>query len=114
MSDSIKPWTIRSIPPEERDAASEAARRSDLTLGEWLSRAIRGQIQRESQEPPVAGGHIVVPDVMRIAGTFRDLAAAGVPISKANAKRLCKALLAPLPSGKRPLRRKPDNPATEV
>ena len=30
---SPAPWTIRGIPPEERNAAIEAAKRSDMTLG---------------------------------------------------------------------------------
>ena len=117
MSDNIKPWTIRGIPPEERNAASEAAKRSDMNLGEWLRRAIRTQIQQElqSSRAPVAVGQpqsdsqTGLSDVERIAASFRDLAAAGVPISKASANRLCAALLAPLPPGKAPPRRKSDS-----
>lgn len=39
-SDNVKPWTIRGIPPEERIAASEAAKLSDMTVDE-LHHAIR-------------------------------------------------------------------------
>ena len=108
MSDSVKPWTIRGIPPEERNAASEAAKRSDMTLGEWLRRAIRTEIQQGLQATrspvpvgqPVSDSRTELAAVERIAASFRDLAVAGVPVSKAHASRITRALVAQLPTGR--------------
>lgn len=42
--DRVKPWTVKGIGSEERTAAIAAAERSGLTIGEWLTRAIRTQV----------------------------------------------------------------------
>jgi hypothetical protein len=110
-SDNIKSWSIRGVPPEERNAALAAADRSDMNVGEWLRRAIRTQIQQENQanRAPVAVGPVVsdgptslsdeaLAKVERIAASVRDLAAAGVHPSKTAADRLHNALLKQLPS----------------
>src|SRR6185503_4362074 len=34
------PWSVKGIEPETREAAKEAARRSGMTLGEWLNTKI--------------------------------------------------------------------------
>ena len=49
QSDRVKPWTIKGITPEVRNAAVAAADRADQTIGEWLSRAIRAQIKSDRQ-----------------------------------------------------------------
>src|SRR5690242_4842740 len=46
-TDRVKPWTVKGIPPEERNAAIAAADREGLTIGEWLTRAIRTQVQAD-------------------------------------------------------------------
>src|SRR3954447_22728020 len=46
-TDRVKPWTIKGIPPEERNAAIAAAEREGLTIGEWLTPAIRTQVQAD-------------------------------------------------------------------
>ena|SRR5690349_805295 len=46
-TDRVKPWTVKGIPPEERNAAIAAADREGLTIGEWLTRAIRTQVQTD-------------------------------------------------------------------
>src|SRR5690242_13080259 len=46
-TDRVRPWTIKGIPPEERNAAIAAAEREGLTIGEWLTRAIRTQAQAD-------------------------------------------------------------------
>jgi hypothetical protein len=52
--DRVKPWTIKGIPPEERNAAIAAAERNDLTIGEWMVLAIRERIKAErSDRSPV-------------------------------------------------------------
>ena len=48
-TDRVKPWTIKGIPPEERNAAIAAAEREGLTIGEWLTRAIRTQVPADRQ-----------------------------------------------------------------
>lgn len=48
MSDKvIKPWTIKGIPDEERNAAIAAAGRERMLIGDWIVRAIRTQIQAD-------------------------------------------------------------------
>jgi hypothetical protein len=51
---TIKPWTIKGVPPEERNAAIYAAGRNNMNMGEWIARAIRTQVQldREAQRSP--------------------------------------------------------------
>lgn len=51
--DRIRPWTIKGIGPEVRNAAIAAAERAKLPIGEWMSRAIRGQVQADRQESRV-------------------------------------------------------------
>ena len=34
------PWSVKGIDPETREAAKDAARRSGMTLGEWLNTKI--------------------------------------------------------------------------
>src|SRR3954451_7885155 len=46
-TDRVKPWTVKAIPTEERNAAIAAAEREGLTIGEWLTRAIRTQVQAD-------------------------------------------------------------------
>jgi hypothetical protein len=55
-TDRVRPWTVKGIPPEERNAAIAAAEREGLTIGEWLTRAIRTQVQTDhrSDRLPVA------------------------------------------------------------
>lgn len=44
------PWSVKGIDSEAREAAKHAARRSGMTLGEWLNTVIREQA--EGAEPP--------------------------------------------------------------
>jgi hypothetical protein len=52
-SDRIKPWTIKGVAPEERNAAIAAADRADQNIGVWLGRAIRLAVQADQSRPPV-------------------------------------------------------------
>lgn len=38
---SVSPWSVKGVEPEAREAAKIAARRSGLTIGQWLSHVIR-------------------------------------------------------------------------
>jgi len=61
-TDRVKPWTGKGIAPGERNAAIAAAEREGLTIGEWLTRAIRTQVQADHRsdrlpvtlDPPAA------------------------------------------------------------
>lgn len=44
------PWSVKGIDSEAREAAKHAARRSGMTLGEWLNTVIREQA--DEAEPP--------------------------------------------------------------
>ncbi len=43
------PWSVKGIEPEAREAAKDAARRSGMTLGEWLNSVILDQSDDASQ-----------------------------------------------------------------
>lgn len=112
-SDSVKPWTIRGVPPEERNAAIEAAKRSDMNLGDWLARAIRTHIQNENQSSraPVPVGQVqtkpsdsatTLDSIERIAAQVQGLAAAGLPVSPAATRRVVAALVGQLPRRPKP------------
>ncbi len=47
---SSGPWNLRGLRPEARQAAREAARRSGVSVGEWLNSVIRPG-EEESREP---------------------------------------------------------------
>lgn len=45
------PWSVKGIEPEVREAAKHAARRSGMTLGEWLNSAILDQTVDNPGDP---------------------------------------------------------------
>jgi len=49
MSNNV-PWSINAVEPQTWDTAREAARRSGLSVGEWLEAAIRGNAGTERSE----------------------------------------------------------------
>src|SRR3954452_22232711 len=91
-TDRVKPWTVKAIPPEERNAAIAAAAREGLAMGEWLTRAIRTQVQADhrSDRLPVvteipasvkADRQSDLADLERLVSLSEKLAAAnGQPI----------------------------------
>jgi hypothetical protein len=89
-SDRVKPWTIKGIPPEIRNAAIAAADREKLAIGAWLGRAILGQVKadRSQDRAPVLVGLTVAPeadlaDIERLIAATAELAqAAGEPPPK--------------------------------
>jgi hypothetical protein len=95
--DAIKPWTIKGIAPENRNAAIAAASREKQTLGEWISRAIRTQIQidlgRERLPAPMAPRPLVDrAEVAKTVESIQALAATGAPVPK-RVSRLAYGLL---------------------
>ena len=49
------PWSVKGIRPEARETAREAARRSGMSLGEWLNSVILNQAAEEGIDPDEAG-----------------------------------------------------------
>jgi localization factor PodJL len=64
------PWSVKGIEPEVREAAKDAARRSGLTLGEWLNSTILEQAEAGGTKPPAM--HPLVRD--RFASIAEELA----------------------------------------
>jgi hypothetical protein len=112
--DPVRPWTIRAVSVEARDLAIGAARKDGVSVGQWLERRIRGWA---AADPTAAGeaasawpagtavalarGQPVAADTLseveRISAAVRDLAAAGLPISKATVAKITRALVKQLP-----------------
>ncbi len=89
-SDRVKPWTVKGIAPEDRNAAIAAAKRNNMQIGEWLARAIRAQVQADHQasRAPVpvdpAAGQSDLGDIERLVVMVGQIAAAtGEPPPKA-------------------------------
>jgi localization factor PodJL len=47
------PWSVKGIEPETREAAKDAARRSGMTLGEWLNSKILDSADEQESVPAV-------------------------------------------------------------
>ncbi len=47
------PWSVKGIEPETREAAKDAARRSGMTLGEWLNSKILDSAEEPESAPAV-------------------------------------------------------------
>ncbi len=45
------PWSVKGIRPEARETAREAARRSGMSLGDWLNSVILHQAQEDGIDP---------------------------------------------------------------
>jgi len=46
------PWSVRGVSHETRTAAKKAARRANLTIGEWMERTLWEAIQRDLKSEP--------------------------------------------------------------
>src|SRR5476651_2208479 len=49
------PWSVKGIRPEARETAKEAARRSGVSLGEWLNSVILHQAAEDGVQAPAHG-----------------------------------------------------------
>jgi hypothetical protein len=113
--DPVRPWTIRAVSVEARDLAIGAARKDGVSVGQWLERHIRAWAGSDSPAPssgtavatavapargkpeaPLAASD-TLSEVERISAAVRDLAAAGLPISKATVAKVTRALVKQLP-----------------
>ena len=50
------PWSVKGIRPEARETAKEAARRSGMSLGEWLNAVIINSAGQEGVDPSAIDG----------------------------------------------------------
>lgn len=90
--DRVKPWTIKGIPAEARNAAIAAAERERQTLGEWMARAIRTQIQSDRQRdraPTLVGPE---PILLADLGEIERLIAATAELAQASGEPPPKAI----------------------
>ena len=46
------PWSVKGIRPEARETAKEAARRSGMSLGDWLNSVILHQAEEAGVRAP--------------------------------------------------------------
>lgn len=89
QSDGVKPWTIKGVPPDIRNAIIAHAAREKMALGEWIARAGRAYIQsdRQRDKTPAVVGPTVRPqadlaEIERVVAMAAQLAAAGAPPPK--------------------------------
>lgn len=82
MSEVVKPWTVKGLPPEERNAAIAAAKREGVTIGDWLARAIRHYVQH-GNKPPAPTHEQVTPEQTR--AEVRELVSLISELSQAGA-----------------------------
>lgn len=87
MTDEPKPWSIRGVHPEVRNAALAAARRDGVTIGEWLDRAIRSHIKNgrnpvESLSDNTVKQMTDLSDAERLVSMITQLSEAGAPVPK--------------------------------
>src|SRR5690349_16323779 len=92
-ADKVKPWTVKGIAPEERNAAIAAADREGMTIGEWLTRAIRSQIQSDRQADRVPA---VVEEAVR-PSSDRQADLADLERMVALAEKIAQANQTPIP-----------------
>lgn len=78
MSKPVLPWSLKGVSPEAREIAKKAAAQQGMTIGEWVSRAIRdvGPDQEPATVPesapalgegPLSGGAETDGDTVRDA-----------------------------------------------
>jgi len=92
MTDDPKPWSIRGVHPEVRNAALAAAKREGVTIGEWLDRAIRSHVRSgRKQEENVSDNAVRqvadLSDAERLVSMISRLAEAGAPVPKSVASK---------------------------
>ncbi len=71
------PWSIKGVEPELREVAKTAARRSGMTLGEWLNSAINEQAEDNPDNPApakIARSRISTHPIERAATKLEDIA----------------------------------------
>jgi RIO-like serine/threonine protein kinase len=92
MTDDPKPWSIRSVHPEVRNAALAAAKREGVTIGEWLDRAIRSHVKSGRKHGENTSDNAVrqvtdLSDAERLVSMITQLSEAGAPVPKSVASK---------------------------
>ena len=87
MTDEPKPWSIRGVHPEVRNAALAAAKREGVTIGEWLDRAIRSHVKNGRNPTENLSDAPVkqtpdLSDAERLVSMIAQLSEAGAPVPK--------------------------------
>lgn len=73
MAKSVLPWSLKGISPEAREIAKKAAAQQGMTIGEWVSAAIR------DIGPDAAGADASGPDASGLGASGTGDAGAGTP-----------------------------------
>jgi localization factor PodJL len=68
------PWSVKGIEPEAREAAKFAARRSGMTLGEWLNNVILEQAEPPQTQERYASAPVAPRSTAETALRLEDLA----------------------------------------
>jgi len=92
MTDEPKPWSIRGVHPEVRNAALAAAKRDGMTIGEWLDRAIRSHVKSNNNPRETLSDNSVqhatdLSDAERLVSMIAKLSDAGAPVPKSVANK---------------------------
>lgn len=78
--DTAAPWTIKSVSVATREAVTKAARRENLTVGQWLERRV-AEWEGEGSPVPVSSPAPNLGDLAQAWQAARALAdAAGIPV----------------------------------
>lgn len=88
--DAMGPWTIKSIPTRTRNKVNAAARRENLTVGQWIEKRVDdweadGAPVRTPAAPAPAGNLTEIADMLR--ATTEAAQAAGIPLPKTVARQ---------------------------
>jgi len=67
------PWNVKGVRPEARDSAREAARRSGMSVGEWLNNAILEQAGSDGSDSYRDGTHRPARDQDQIRDSIERL-----------------------------------------
>jgi hypothetical protein len=79
-TDTMAPWTIKSVATSTRETVTAAARKEGMTVGQWLERQVREWTEAGSPTR-VAHGPTAMADVAQAMQAARAIAdAAGVPL----------------------------------
>lgn len=99
--DEAQRWTVRGVGGPERAAAVSAAGRADISLGAWLTLAIRTRLQHENQQSkalvpadtPTSPAVTTETMAERVAASLAALSAAGATVPPVHVRRATLALV---------------------
>lgn len=74
--DIVGPWTIKAVATATRNAVNAAARRENLTVGQWLERRVTEWEAEGGPVPATPAAPINLGDLAHVMQSARDLAAA--------------------------------------